>query len=156
MLKKTFILPNGQTAEYDIKDNGQTVCVLAFTSDNKIILEKVFRPGPEKILMEMPGGFVDEGEDPNKAISRELLEETGYSGDFEFVGTVIDDAYSNCIRNIFIGKNCKKVQDPKPEFDEENMEIFEMSLDDFKKHLRSGQLTDTEAGFMALDFLKLL
>ena len=156
MLRKVFILPNGKEKDYDTRDEGKTVCVLAITSDNKVILEKVFRPGPEKVLMEMPGGFVDEGEDPDKAISRELLEETGYSGNFEFVGTVIDDAYSNCERNIFVAKNCKKIQEPKPEDDEEDLEIVEMPIENFKKHLRSGQLTDVEAGFMGLDYLKLL
>lgn len=156
MIRKTFILPNGKEMDYDTRDEGKTVCVLAITPNNNVLLVKVFRPGPEKILMEMPGGFVDKGEDPDKAVSRELLEETGYSGDFEFVGPVIDDAYSNCEKNVFVAKNCKKVQDSKPEEDEEDMEIVEISLNEFKKHLRSGQLTDVEAGFMGLDYLKLL
>lgn len=156
ILHKVFILPNGEEVIYDIKDEGKTVCVLALTTENKVLLEKIYRPGPEKTLLEMPGGIVEDSEDLKEAISRELLEETGYSGDFEFVGTLIDDAYSNCEKNTFVATNCKKVQDSKPDHDEGEIEVVEMTIDDFKKHLKSGQLTDVEAGYIGLDYLHLL
>ncbi len=54
-----------------------------------------------------------------------------------------------------MAKNCKKVKEPKREFDE-FMEIVEMSLEEFREHLRSGQLSDVELGYLALDHLKLL
>ncbi|MFH1662071.1 MAG: hypothetical protein ABIA02_03170 [Candidatus Falkowbacteria bacterium] len=37
--------------------------------------------------------------------------------------------------------------------DNEFIEIVELSLDNFKKLLRSGQMTDVESGFLGLDFL---
>lgn len=152
MLKRKFIFPDETEADYDILDIGTTASVVAFTKANKIVLIKIFRPGPEKVLAEIPGGFVDEGEKPEEAAKRELLEETGYSGDFEFVSTSVDDAYSNCVRFIFVAKNCKKVQRPKREFDE-FMEVVEMTLEQFRNHLRSGELTDVELGYLALDHL---
>lgn len=155
MIKKTFILLNGTEADYDIKDEGRTICGLVLTTENKVLLMKVFRPGPEKVLMELPGGFVNKDEELIDAAKRELLEETGYTGDFELVGNCIDDAYSNCVRHCFVAKNCKKIQEPKWEEDEK-CELMELSLEDFRVHLRSGQLTDVEIGYMALDFLGLL
>lgn len=155
MLHKTFILLNGRKAEYDLKDEGTTVNILALTPENKVILVNVFRPGPEKVLKELPAGFVNKDEEPLKAAKRELLEETGYSGDFELVGQTLDDGYSNCVRNCFVARNCKKVQEPQWEEDEE-CEIVEMDLKDFRNHLRSGQLTDIEIGYLALDHLNLL
>lgn len=155
MLKKSFILLNGQESDYDIKDERKIACGLVLTSDNKVVLMKVFRPGPEKVLLELPGGFVDKNEDPLKAAKRELLEETGYTGDFELVGEAFDDAYSNCVRYCYVAKNCEKVQEPNWEEDEE-CEIVEMDLKDFRNHLRSGQLTDVEIGYLALDHLNLL
>lgn len=155
MIKKTFILPDGSEASYDIYDYGNVASTIALTSDNKVIMVRMFRPGPEKIITELPAGFIEEGEDPEETAERELLEETGYSGDFEFLGSVIDDAYSNSIRYTYLAKNCKKVQEPsrdKLEF----MEVVEMSLDEFRNHIRSGQITDTESGYMALDKLGLL
>ncbi len=155
MLKKTFILTNGKESNYDTRDDGNTVSILAITQEQKVVLVRVFRPGPEKILMEMPGGYVDGDETPIDAAKRELLEETGFSGDFQSTGVVVDDAYSNCIRNCFVATNCKKVSEPKWEEDED-CEIVEMDLQDFRKHLRSGQLTDVESGYISLDFLNLL
>jgi hypothetical protein len=58
---------------------------------------------------------------------------------------------------VFIAKNCIKVSEPRTtEEDEKFVEIIEMSLEDFRKHLRSGQLTDVESGYLALDYLGLL
>lgn len=48
-------------------------------------------------------------------------------------------------------------KDRRTKFDEsEFIEIVKMSLSDFRKHLRSGELTDIESGYMGLDFLNLL
>jgi hypothetical protein len=44
MLKKTFRLPDGTVADYDIKDEGRPVCVLAFTPAQE---EVVTMPLPE-------------------------------------------------------------------------------------------------------------
>lgn len=155
MVKTTFVLPGGEEAIYDLRDQGITASVVGLTQENKVVLVKIFRPGPEKVLAEIPGGFVDEGEDPQKAAERELLEETGYSGELELAGSTIDDAYSNLVRYVYVARNCQKVKEPEREFDE-FMEVVEVSLEEFRDHLRSGQLTDAELGYLALDYLKLL
>jgi len=154
LLKKTFELPNGKIADFDIKQEGPAVCILALTKDQQVILAKQFRPGPEKILLEMPGGLIEANEKPQVAAQRELLEETGYSGKLQFVGESLDCAYSTMIRYNFVATDCTKVQEQKLD-DSEFAEIIKMPLEDFKKHLRSGQLTDVESGYMGLDYLKL-
>ncbi|MCX6784355.1 MAG: NUDIX hydrolase [Candidatus Komeilibacteria bacterium] len=155
IILKSFILPNGRSEDFEIFKEGQAVCVVAITSDNQVVLAKQFRPGPEKVLLELPGGAVDAGETPQQAIKREFLEETGYDGNFQFVQTILDDAYSTRIRHVFVATNCKKVAEQHLG-DLEFIEIIEMPLAEFREHLRAGQLTDIEIGYLGLDFLKLL
>lgn len=155
LIKRTFQLPDNRVVDYDIKHEGMAVCALALTEDKKVVLVKQFRPGPEKILLEMPGGSIEAGEEPEQAMKRELLEETGYIGDFKLVGTSLDCAYSTMIRYVFAVTACKKIQEPELD-DNEFAKTVEMSLEDFRNHLRTGELTDVECGYLALDFLSML
>ena len=155
MIERTFELPDGTISKYDVVDSGQAVCVFALTKENKVILIKIYRPGPNKILTELPGGFLDEGLTPEEAIRNELLEETGYSGDIEQSGNSYEDAYNTMFRYHFIARNCEKVQEPEPEYDE-FIEVIEMEIPDFIKHLESGDLTDLETAYIGLHKLNLL
>jgi ADP-ribose pyrophosphatase len=153
MIKRFFKLPDNRTVDFDIKHEGPAACILAITEDNKVVLAKQYRPGPEKILMELPGGRIDPGENAEEGIRRELLEETGYSGNIQFVGTTLDCAYSTMIRYNYIVINCKKIQEPKNEANE-FIEVVELPLKEFKQLLRSGEMTDIESGYLCLDFLE--
>lgn len=154
--KVIFKLPNGVESDFYLSgQNSRTVCVLAITSDKKVVLVKQYRPGPQKIISDLPGGGVDKVETPLEAIKRELLEEAGYTGDFEQVAESISDAYSSNIRTDFVATNCHKVQEIKNDTTEFT-EVELLDLDKFRIHLRSGQLDDVNTGYLGLDYLKLL
>lgn len=57
------------------------VKVIAITIEGKFIIEEQYRHGIQKVCFELCAGMVDEGETPLETAKRELLEETGYSGD---------------------------------------------------------------------------
>lgn len=152
LLRRLFRLPEGEEQEYHIKDEGETVAVLAFTRSGDVVLAEQFRPGPERVLREIPGGYLDKGETPEVAGARELLEETGYRGNVMYIGKYFADAYSNGIKHICIATNCDKVAGQ--ELDEgERIRIVEVALEEFKEQLRSGDLTDAAGAWMALDHL---
>jgi ADP-ribose pyrophosphatase len=151
----TFKLPDGTQADFYIKAEGPASCVVALTNDQQVILVRQFRPGPKDILCELPGGFVDPNENPDAAAKREFTEETGYTGDFTFISTCLDDAYSTMERYCYVAKNCKKVGEPQNTSTEQT-EVVLMPLSDFRQQLRSGKMTDVEVGYLGLDHLGLL
>jgi ADP-ribose pyrophosphatase len=133
ILSTRFVLPNGIEADFEIKQEPCTVNILALTPHNTVLLVQQFRPGPEAILLELPGGAIDPGEEPAQAAARELLEETGYRGEIEAVGTSWQCAYSTMLKYSFVARNCVKVQEPALD-EHEFIEVVEMPLTDFRQH----------------------
>lgn len=153
--KVIYRLPNKKEADYYIIDQGRAVAVVALTVEKKFLLVEQYRPGPNDIMYELPGGIINKGETPIEAAIRELKEETGYEGEPFFVSNVYDDAYSTMIRSCVVIKNCKKKGEQM--FDSnEFINIKEENLNNFRKLLRSGKMTDVEVGYLGLDYLNLL
>ena len=155
VLRRLFELPGGSAVPFEVKDETEAVAVLALTPAAEVVLVEEFRPGPERVLLELPGGAVDLPESPRAAAERELLEETGYAGRLEHVGTSLDCAYSTMVRHNFVALECRAVAQPRGD-EHEHVRVRLVSLEEFRRHLRSGELTDVETGYLALDYLGLL
>jgi ADP-ribose diphosphatase len=152
LIKRAFRLPNGTVADFEIKREEPTVCVVAVTGEGGVILARQFRPGPEAVLLELPGGAVEDGETPLEAIQRELLEETGYAGELHYLGQSYHCAYSTRVSHGFVATACRKVAEPNLD-EREDIEVVELSLEAFRAHVRGGQMTDVGIAYQALDYL---
>jgi ADP-ribose pyrophosphatase len=150
ILNRRFETPDG-VQDFEIKYEVDGAAVVALTPRQEVLLVREFRPGPEEWLLELPGGNVDDGEDPARAAPRELLEETGYSATLRYAGEMVDCAYSTRRRHVFVADDAIREHESA-----ESLEVVLMPLVEFRDHLRSGQLTDVGAGYRALDALGLL
>jgi ADP-ribose pyrophosphatase len=150
-----YKMPDGSLSDCYIISQPPAAATVALTTDNKVILVRQFRPGPNKILTELPGGFIDPGEKPICAAKREFTEETGYTGDFEYVACSFTDAYSTFVRHCCVAKNCVKIGEAQNSSTEQT-QVTLMTIKGFRAHLQSGQLTSSEVGYMGLDYLGLL
>ncbi|MGH9819214.1 MAG: NUDIX hydrolase, partial [Pyrinomonadaceae bacterium] len=72
---------DGSEAVFFTVENPNWVNVIALTAAREVVLIDQFRHGVKKTIIEIPGGMVDDGEDPLAAAKRELAEETGYTSD---------------------------------------------------------------------------
>ena len=75
----TVELANGKIATRDVVEHPGGVGVAAITENNELLMVKQFRAGPKKVLLEIPAGKLERGEDPAVCGLRELEEETGYT-----------------------------------------------------------------------------
>ena len=73
----TALLPNGSSATREVVEHPGGVCVAALTEDGCLLFVRQFRYPYQKLLLELPAGKRDPGEDPLEAGKRELREETG-------------------------------------------------------------------------------
>ncbi len=63
--------------------------VIPITPEGQIVMVWQYRFGSDALSLEIPGGVIDEGEEPIVCAARELLEETGYAaGSIEPFGSV--------------------------------------------------------------------
>lgn len=69
---------NGKEGEFYYLNSRDWAVVVGRTVDGKLVMVRQFRWGSDELSWELPGGIVDEGEDPVAAGLRELQEETGY------------------------------------------------------------------------------
>lgn len=71
-------LPDGTRAKREVIGHNGGVGIVAVTDEKEIILVRQFRAGAKKVLLEIPAGKLEKGEDPLACGKRELIEETGY------------------------------------------------------------------------------
>lgn len=150
---RTYSMPNGVVADWDILVFSNTVSILALTESGQVVLAQQFRPGPNKVLTEMPGGIIEEGETVLQAAARELLEETGYTAaSFHLVGKTWMAGFATRQDHIAVARDCIKVAEPSGD-ELEFISTKLMSLTDFRQHLCTGDVTDAGAAFLGLSWL---
>ena len=58
-----------------------TVIIIPLFEDGSLLMVEGYRHGAGENLLEFPGGFIEENEEPSQAAKRELFEETKHSSD---------------------------------------------------------------------------
>lgn len=72
-------LPSGGTATREYIHHPGAVAVMALLDDGRLLLERQYRHPVGRVILEIPAGKIDPGEDLLACARRELLEETGYT-----------------------------------------------------------------------------
>lgn len=73
----TAELPNGKQALREVVEHPGGVTVAALTEEDELMFVRQFRYPYSEIILEIPAGKLEKGEDPFEAGKRELREETG-------------------------------------------------------------------------------
>ncbi len=154
-------MPNGNIKEeYYVLEYPTWVNMVGITEDQEILFVRQYRHGANEIMVELPAGVVEPGEDPELAARRELLEETGYAFDnIEYICELFaNPATSGNLTYTYLLQGGKKVQEQELDASED-IEVVLMSIDEAKQFLfdnKIGQALHSSALFYTFNKLGLL
>lgn len=116
--------------------------VLAETPEGELVMIWQHRFGTDQLSLEIPGGVVDQGEEPLASARRELREETGYDGDsIELVSVVEPNpALQNNRCWTYLVRNARLAGETQ--FDEiEDLEVVLVPREHITKIIDDGTVT---------------
>ena len=119
--KDSIELPNGTFIEdYYVREGPGYAVIFALTPQDEVVFVRQFKYGSGKIMLELPAGYIDDGEEPARTAVRELAEETGYVVDRpQFVGSFAADPSSSQARmHLYFARNARKER-------EQNLDVTE-------------------------------
>ena len=135
--------PSGKIIDpYYVYEFPEWATAFALTEDNKVIMVRQYRHPVGKVIIELPGGCVDDTDkDLQTAIARELLEETGYSfTSYESLGKISPNPSTNTNwMHMFLARGGKKVAEQKLDHNEEIVVEF-YTIDEVKSLVKKNEI----------------
>ena len=146
--RDTVRLPDGgqTTREYVVHPGAVVVVPLLEGPDGqlRIVLERQFRYPIGQVMVELPAGKLDAGEDPLWCGQRELFEETGYQArEWARAGQMhLAIAYSTEVIHIYFARGLSQGQ---RQLDAgEFLDVFTATPDELMAWCRDGEVTDAK------------
>ncbi len=147
-LRDTVRLPDGQlaTREYVVHPGAVVVVPLLKGEDDQIrvVLERQYRYPVGQVMVELPAGKLEAGEDPLLCGQRELLEETGYTAnEWAKAGEMhLAIAYSTEVIHVYFarGLTLGQQQLDAGEF----LDVFTATPQELVQWCRNGTVTDAK------------
>jgi 8-oxo-dGTP pyrophosphatase MutT (NUDIX family) len=133
-------LGNGKLLDATIFEFRSWANIVALTTNNEVVLVSQYRHGVCDVLLEFPGGVVEDGEDPLAGAKRELLEETGYtSSKLVQVGQIYPNpALQTNTLYCYLALDAEKVSEQSLDAGED-IEVRLMPLDELIEMAKRGE-----------------
>ncbi len=135
-------LPDGREFDYNLVAHADAVTMVPVDDQGNIWFVRQWRVGIEQVLLELPAGVLDEGEDPDTAAARELREEIGMAaarieklGDFYMV-----PGYSTEHMHIYLARDLS--DSPLDQDDDEFIDVEQIPLERVYEMIHRGEIKD--------------
>ncbi len=132
-----------QVAFREIVEHPGAVAILAIDDNNNLILVKQHRQPAGEILLEIPAGKLEPGEDPLECARREMAEETGLEGTswqelFKFYPS---PGFCDEIIYLFMVKGLKSTESPVTD-PEEKISVTKIPQEEARHMIMNGEIKD--------------
>jgi ADP-ribose pyrophosphatase len=134
-------LPDGVMTKYIHFDGQKSAATVLVIKDDAVLMQREYSYPPDKIMLQLPCGAIEEGENPMETAKRELVEESGYTAPkLELIGSYYhDNRRSNAKMYVYLATDavsCEKIGGDPQEF----IESFWMSLAILSKSIADGTI----------------
>lgn len=144
VLRDTVELENGKTSAREVVCHNGGVCVAALTEQNEVLLVRQFRYPYKEVLLELPAGKLDPGEDHRPAALRELSEETGLeAGELTYLGHIYaSPGFCDEALHMYLARDLTRARQHLDE--DEFLDVVTMPFDTLVEQVMSGEITDAK------------
>lgn len=142
----TVRLPNGKEGRREIVVHRGAVAAVPLLDHDRVVMVRQFRQAAGEVLMEIPAGTLDPGEDAQTCVARELGEEIGYSSSklTLMFRSYLAPGYSSEMLHTFLAEDLVKVTDAHADADE-FIEIVEVPMAEAVEKIISGEIKDAKS-----------
>ncbi len=136
------LLPNGAQASREVVEHPGGVCILALQEDGTVPLVRQFRYPLGDVMLELPAGKLEYGEQPRPAAIRELGEEVGLEpGQLTELGFLyVSPGFCTERLYMYLARDVKQV--PIHPDEDEFLDIVHLPFGELVDLVMSGQITD--------------
>lgn len=138
-------LPDGRYHWLDIVEHGQAVVIVPVDQEGMIWFVRQYRHPVGKMMLEMPAGMIEAGENALFSAQRELREEIGMSAEKlgKIGGFYLAPGYSSEYAHIYLASEL--YPDPLPGDPDEFLDLEKISVGQAWALAESGQIDDAKS-----------
>jgi len=136
-------LPDGTETDFDYLTEGDSVVVLPFTGDGRVVLVEEWRQAVKRVNRGLPAGGVEGDEDVETAARRELAEETGYeAGDVAHIAALEPaNGVSDIVFHYVFATGCEPTAERDLDFNE-SIRVETTAYDELLAAVHEGRVRD--------------
>ena len=141
----TVELPDGNASTREVIAHPGGVCVVAVDDEKNVYMVRQYRYPTNQVLLEIPAGKLEYGEDHFEAAKRELEEEAGYKAEvFEYLGGYyVSPGFTNEVIHVYFADKLTKTQ-VNPDEDE-FLDILELEPEKVYKMVYDNEICDAKS-----------
>lgn len=150
------LLPNGRISKREVVEHNGGVCVAPLDENGNLYFVEQYRYPYSEVVMELPAGKLEKGEDPYTAGIRELKEETGATAEKVIsMGKLYPTpGYCGEIIHLYLATGLL-FGDTNPD-DDEFLVTRKIHINDAVKMVMDGKLPDSKTQVLILKIARLL